>query len=96
DAQLASDSCELLNSCWPVDVRGDEKGLSSLLSQVEGQLPGSGRLPRTLKPEEHHRHGRRTRHIEGLLRLAQEFAHLVIDNLDELLARGDARHHLFP
>ncbi len=95
DAQLAPYLGELLNGRRPVDVRRNEKGLSPLFSQVERQLPGGGRLAGALKAEEHDRDRRGAGHIEGLVRLAQKVDHLVVDDLDELLAGGDARHHLF-
>ena len=34
--------------------------------------------------------------VEGLVRGAEKVDQLIVDDLHELLARGDARHHLFP
>ncbi len=95
-ADLAADLGKLLDGGRPVDVRRDEKGLTPFFSQVDRQLPGGGRLAGPLEAEEQHGDGRRPGNVERLVRLAEEAAHLVVYNLDELLAGGDAAHHVLP
>ena len=92
--QLAPELLELVDGGGSLEVGGDEpRTLLLVLAQVERELRGGGRLAGPLQPaEEHHR--RRT--SEGEPRVARPHQHgqLVVDDLDDLLARLEALQHV--
>ena len=90
---LRADHLQLLDRRGPLDVgRDEERLLRLLLAQVEAELRAGGRLARALEADHHH-DGRTAVVPADLLVLAaaEQRDHLVVDDLDELVARRDAR-----
>ncbi len=93
---------ELFLRCRTVDVeRGHQRLLALLVLQQLGDLGGAGGFTRTLQADHHHHGGRIDVQIEwrrftvGLF-AAQHLHQLVIDDLDDLLARRHRFEHFLP
>jgi hypothetical protein len=80
---------ELLHGGGPDQVAGGEHGLPPLAAEATGQLRRRRRLPRALQPHDQDDRGGRRSPLEARLSLAQERGQLVVDDLHDLLARGD-------
>ncbi len=87
--QRLAEGLELIRGGRPVRVRGDEDRPTALLDHVAGQLGGAGRLARALQADEHD-DGRIPRQMEGSIAGGQERDQLLVDDLHDLLAGGQA------
>ena len=93
NVELLAQDLELRDGRRPVGVSSNQQRPLAALAQVEGQLGCRGRLARTLQAYEHDHVGRRPRQIQAS-RLAQGGDQLLVDDLDHLLGRREALHHL--
>jgi len=94
DIELPRQDLELLDGGRPVDVGGDQVRRPLLFLQVQGDLAARGGLPRPLQPHEHHGDGRPAGEVQVLRLRPHHLRHLVVDDLDEVLVRGQRREHL--
>ena len=91
---LAAELLELVDRGGALQVGGDETRRPPFLAQQQRELCGRGRLARALEPREQD-HGRRSPG-EHELRAAgtHQLRQLLMDDLHDLLARGDALQDL--
>ena len=95
DADLLTERAELRDGGGPLEVRGDEQRSAPLLLEPEREL-GAGRgLPGALDARHHHDGRPSRREDELLVRPSERLLELVPDDLDHLLGRREALHHLF-
>jgi len=88
--ELAAQHHELVDGGGTVDVGGDEEGALAGAAQEQRQLGGGRRLAGTLQADQHHHRGRRGGGGQAALAGAQQVQQLVVDDLDDLLPRGEA------
>jgi hypothetical protein len=91
--------------CWPLTIgsvaeRGHQRLAPVLLADPLGELCGGSRLARALQADHHDHHRRLGGEIQLLgdraIPAAQHLDQLVVDDLDDLLARGDRAQHIVP
>ena len=93
DPDLVAELHDLVDRCGAVDVGRHEERLLAVLAQPNRQLGGGRRLARALQADEHE--DRRLASELQLVALAAEDRHqLVVDHLDDLLARVQPAEHL--
>ena len=81
---------ELLDGCGPLEVGPHQERLTPLLLEPAGELGRRRRLPGALQTGQEH-DGRRLGGVRDAERLAPEDRHqLLVDDLDDLLCRGQA------
>src|SRR5207249_4096413 len=84
---------ELVGCGRTVRVGSNEKGPSTELHDMLGELGRGGRLAGSLKT--HQRDDRRVAaQVKGAVPRRKEFDQLVVDDLDDLLTRGQRGEHL--
>ena len=93
DVELLAEHFELGDGGRTVGVRRDQQRAFAALAQRQGQLGGRRGLAGALQTDQHHDMRRRPRQIE-LGRLAQRRQQLLVHDLDDLLRRREALHHL--
>ena len=95
DARLLAEHAKLLlRRRAPGIERGHQHFLLVAGLKPLAELRGRGGLARALQADQHHRDGGRRGEIDRL-RVGPEHPHeLVMDDLDDHLARGDRAHHL--
>ena len=87
---------ELLDGRRPVDVGGDQERPEALALEVAPELRDARRLAGALEAQDHD-HGRRPgRHREPVRGAAQQVDQLAVDDLHDLLTRGEALEDLVP
>ena len=89
---LPGEDFELVDGGRPVDVGGDEERPVPALLEEPAELGGRGRLARAVEPD--HEDLERAGRAQARGALAEELHELVVDDLDDLLARGDALEDL--
>ncbi len=91
--ELCTEGLQLIDGGGAIDVAGDHRRALALRQEEVGQFAACGGLARTLQAH-HHDHRGRPRG-EGQLRRsrAHERGQLLVDDLDELLRRGQAAEH---
>ena len=93
DVERLAERLELVRCGRPVRVRGDEQRPATLLDEVPGELGGRGRLARALEAD--HRDDRGVAgEVERPVAGAEERDELVVDDLHDLLAGGQALEDL--
>jgi hypothetical protein len=95
DADLRAENLQLLHCGGAVGIeRGHQHALALALLEALGELGGGCRLARALKADHQDRRGRVV-DLEGagILRAGQHTDQLVVDDLDDLLARRDRLGH---
>ena len=93
DLDLTPEHLELVDGRRPVDVRGHEEREPALRPQVRGELRRERGLARSLEPRDQD-HGRRHgREIDRRRRRPHQRDELVVDDLDDELARRQAPQH---
>ncbi len=95
-AELVTQSLDLIDGCRAIDVAGDHGRALALRKQELRQLAAGGGLARALETHHHDHRGRARR--EGQLGGSRphDGGQLFIDDLDELLDRGEALQDLRP
>ena len=93
DLQLLSEGAQLFDRRRTVDVRGDERRPAALLAQRVCELRRRRRLAGPLEPDQHDDR-RRVRGRREAMGAAEELDQLVLDNLDDLLARRERLEHV--
>ena len=95
-SDLGTEDPQLLDSRRPLEVGSDQIRMATLLAEPPGELCGRGRLARALKACEQHDR-RWLRHVRDLQCLAaQSCGQLLVDDLDDLLGRGEMLGKLGP
>ncbi len=90
NVELLAQHRELLDSRRPAGIGGHQhRGLPGM-AEVKGQLGGGGGLTGALQTDQHGDMGGVAGVAQGALGAAQNRYKLLIDNLDDLLARGEA------
>ena len=93
DVELATERLELVGGSRPVRVGRHEQRAAALLDDVPGQLGGRGGLARALQAD--HRHDRGVAgQVEYPVPGRQELDELVVHDLHDLLAGGEALEHI--
>ncbi len=92
-AGLFPDDRQLVDRRGAPHVGRDEQGMPSLLRQPLPQLRRGRRLARTLEAQEHDDPRRFARRLQSALRVPEQRQHLVADDADHLLVRGQAAEH---
>ncbi len=87
---------ELLDGRGPLHVRGHQIRLLPLALEAPGQLGRGGGLAGALQAHQHHGHRRFAAQIQPGRLPAQQRRQLLVDDLDDLLGRGQRPHDLFP
>ena len=93
---IGPQALELLDGRGPLHVRGHEIWLLALPLEALGQLARGGGLAGALEAHQHDRHRRFAAQIQPGRLPAQECGELLVDDLDDLLGRGQRPHDLFP
>ena len=93
DVEALAERLELVGGGRAVRVGGDEQGPAAELDDVAGELGGRGRLAGALQAD-HRDDGRVARQVEGPVAGRQQRDQLVVDDLDDLLAGGQALEDL--
>ena len=95
NADLLGERFELADGGGSVHVCGDEIRSALLLFEHIGHFAAGGGFSRTLEADDHDRDGGFVSEIEGSFFFGtKQTDHLVVDDLDELLARSQGFHHL--
>ena len=94
NVNLASQCLQLRDGRRPVDVSRDHQGALSLLAKPQREFGRHRRLARALQTHQHDHRGGRTGKVERR-RLPQQGNELFVDDLDDLLRRRQAFHHLY-
>jgi hypothetical protein len=93
-ADLVPQGAQLVDGSRPVDIGGHQQGATPLLLEVQAQLGGGGGFTGALETcHQHHRGGLRGLG-QGGVAAAHDLHQLLMHQLDELLIRTDAPHHL--
>jgi hypothetical protein len=92
--QRLAERLQLLDGGGPVDVAGDQRGRALLLGQQASQLSAGGGLAGALQAGHQDHGGRAVRERELGAGLAHKAGQLLVHDLDDLLAGGEAVHHL--
>ena len=90
---LPAQGFQLLHGRRAVDVRRHQQRLARLLLQPAGQLGAGGRLARAVQARQHQA-ARIAAQRQPRVGRAEQLDQFVMDNLDDLLSRLDALHHL--
>gem|GEM_PF-6377551 len=85
---------ELLDGRRALGVRRHQIGVAALLFEHKGQLAAGGGLARALQAHHHEHVGGLAAQVQWFGLAAHEGAQLVSHDLDDLLGRGEALHHL--
>ena len=86
---------ELLDGRGPLHVGGHQIGLAALALQAPGQLGRGGGFPGALQAHQHQGHRRFAAQVQPGRFAAHQRRQLVVDDLDDLLGRGQGPHDLF-
>ena len=92
--QLLAERFQLVHRGGTAQVGRDEQRPLALPAQVQRELGSRRRLARALQADKHDRGRRRRMRLDSSLAPAQELHHLVVDELDHLLAGRDAAERL--
>ena len=83
--------CKLLDGRRAVDIAGGQQaGLALLFQMLSASLPHMVVLPAPCRPHIMMTVGGRLGEIDALVFAAQKLRHLLVDDLDDLLARCEA------
>ena len=93
DVEAVAERLELVGGGGPVRVRGDEQRLAAQLDDVLRELGGGRRLARALEADERD-DGRAADEAERPVARRQERGELLVDDLHDLLAGGQALEDL--
>jgi hypothetical protein len=85
---------QLLDGRRAVHVRRHQQGAAARALKVQGQLGAGGGLARSLKADHHDHPGRPAGKVQLGLGTAHQGRQLLVDDLDHLLAGGQAVHDL--
>ena len=85
---------ELVNGRGSVNIGGSKQGEMPLLLEMIGELRAKRRLPRSLESRDHHDRRRHRGKPDFRARRPHQFHQLVVDDLDDELARSDALENL--
>ena len=95
NAQLRTDHLQLLNSGRTINVTGAQQRTAAFLFlEPAGQLGDVGGFTGTLQTHEHDDRGRTVGHVHTALASAHQVAQLVVDDLNDLLCRGQALQNI--
>ena len=89
---LLGEDFELVDGGGAIDVAADDQGAVAAFFEEFSELGRRGRLARTVEAD--HEDLERTGTGEGRRAFAEEFDQFVVDDFDDLLARGDALEDL--
>ena len=89
ELDLLAELLELVDRRGTLEVARHEPGPLALAPEEQAELRGGGRLPRALQPGEQD-HGRRTPEREARVAGSHQRRQLLVDDLHDLLARGEA------